>query len=353
MMIARAFPLSAILCGLAGLAAGCANDDAPVDAAWEGIPTAASSPTVPGIVSSVLDLTPVTDMPEGIAIGRDGTIFLGNRRLEGDRRVSEILAIRPDGGISTLAVLDPSTPPDFDFGVLGLTVDSRGDVYAALASGNPATHGVWRVGRDGSRERLPGSEALDTPDALAFDARGNLYVTDIKGGTVWRFPPGGRGAIWLRHELLAPDPFLGANGIVFVPPRSLYVANTDRALIARIPIRPDGGPGEPEVVAEGFELLLVDGLAVDVHGGLHAAIAGSSIFGTAPLVRVDPRTGSITPSSPDYGSFDFPTSLAFGTGGGNRKSVYVVNGALFPDDLPGTGPGIVRVGVGVPGLPTH
>jgi hypothetical protein len=131
------------------------------------------------------------------------------------------------------------------------------------------------------------------------------------------------------------------------------VANTDRALIARIPIQPDGKPGEPEIVAEGFELLLVDGLAADVRGGLHAAIVGFSIFGTAPLVRVDPRTGSITPSTADFASFDFPTSLSFGTGGGDRESLYVVNGALFPDDRPGRGPGVVRVGVGVPGLPTH
>jgi sugar lactone lactonase YvrE len=304
-------------------------------------------------VSTVIDLTPVTDMPEGIAIGRDGTIFLGNRRLEGDRRVSEILAIEPGGETSTLAILDPSTPPDFDFGVAGLAVDPRGDVYAALTSGNPATHGVWRVGRDGRKERLPGSEAIDFPNALALDARGNLYVTDTKGGAVWRFPPGSAGALWLRDELLAPDPAAGANGIVFVPPRTLYVANTDRALIARVPIRPDGSPGNPEVVAQGFELLLIDGLAADVHGGLHAAIVGSVIFGTAPLVRVDPGTGSITPSTDDYARFDFPTSLAFGAGGGDRASVYVVNGALFPDDSPGRGPGVVRVGVGVPGLPTH
>jgi sugar lactone lactonase YvrE len=307
----------------------------------------------PGSVESVLDLTPVIDMPEGIAIGRDGTIFLGNRRLEGDERVSELLAIAPGGDVSTIAVLDMGAPPDFDFGVLGLAVNPRGDIYAAVASGNRATHGVWRVARDGSRARLPGSEAIQKPDALAFDARGNLYVSDIQGGSVWRFPPGGAGSVWLRHELLAPDPSLGANGLAFVPPRTLYVANSDRALIVGIPIQPGGSPGEPEVVAEGFELLLVDGLAADVRGDLHAVVAGFSIFGTAPLVRVDPQTGSITPSTADYGLFDFPTSLAFGTGRDDRQSVYVVNGALFPDDIPGAGPGVVRVGVGVPGLPSQ
>ena len=51
--------------------------------------------------------------------------------------------------------------------------------------------------------------------------------------------------------------------------------------------------------------------------------------------------------------FDFPTSLAFGTGRRDRKSVYVVNGGLFPEDRPEAAPGIVRVGVGVPGAPIH
>ena len=339
---------------IGAITAGCADDGAPTAAALDRIlPSVGLHQRPPGIVEQVLDLTPVIDMPEGIAIGRDGTIFFGNRRLEGEGRVSEILAIAPGGSVSTIATLDPSTPPGFDFGVLGLAVNPRGDVYAAVASGNPATHGVWKVGRDGTRARLPGSEAIEMPDALAFDARGNLYVSDARGGSVWRFSPGGAGSVWLRHELLAPDPNLGANGIAFIPPRTLYVANTDRALIARIPIKPDGSPGEPDVVAEGFDLLLVDGLVADVRGDLHAVVVGASIFGTAPLVRIDPETGSITPSTPDVVRFDFPTSLAFGTGGGNRQSVYVVNGALFPKDVPGAGPGIVRVGVGVAGLPTH
>lgn len=342
----------AIVLAIWAIVGGC--EDTPLPAGLDGTPPSAGlNPAPPGIVERVLELTPEIDMPEGIAIGRDGTIFLGNRRLQGDERVSELLAIEPGGSVSTIATLDPGAPPDFDFGVLGLAVNPRGDLYAAVASGNPPTHGVWRVGREGGRTRLPGSEGMELPDALAFDARGNLYVTDARGGSIWRFPPAGAGNPWLRDALLAPDPGIGANGIAFVPPRTLYVANSDRALIAEIPIRPDGSPGEPEVVAEGFELLLVDGLAADVQGDLHAVVAGSSIFGTGPLVRIDPETGSITPSTADVDHFDFPTSLAFGTGSGDRRSVYVVNGALFPEDVPGAGPGIARVGVGVAGLPTH
>jgi sugar lactone lactonase YvrE len=305
-----------------------------------------------GQVESVLPLTPVTDLPEGIAVSRQGDIYVGVRRLTGDRRISRILRIAPDDIVAVFATLGPSGG-ELDAGVLGLAVDPRGDVYAAFPSGDPATHGVWRIGRRGGMTRLAGSEAMVIPNALAFDARGNLYVTDSRDSTIWRFPPRGWGEQWLRHPLLGPAPAIGANGIAFVPPATLYVANTELGVIARIPIRTDGRAGAPSVAAEGFDLFLVDGLAADAHGDLHAVIAGSTFLGTAPVVRIDPRAGTITPSTDETGAFDFPTSLAFGAGPRDHKSIYVVNGGLFPEGRPEAAPGVVRLGVGVPGAPIH
>src|SRR5207249_4141860 len=89
-----------------------------------------------GRVESVLPLTRETDLPEGIALDRQGDMFVGNRRLEGDRRVSEILRITPDNSVSVFARLGPSTL-DVDAGVLGLAVDGNGDLYAAFPSGDP------------------------------------------------------------------------------------------------------------------------------------------------------------------------------------------------------------------------
>jgi sugar lactone lactonase YvrE len=301
-------------------------------------------------VETVIDLKPLIDLPEGIAIDQSGTIFISNRRLKGDLRVSEVLQITPDNRISVLVTLDPAVP-NGAAGVTGLAVGSHGEVYAALASSHPETHGVWRIGRGGSAERLAGSQQIAFPNALAFDARGNLYVTDTQGGAVWRFPPQGEGNLWIRHELLAPGAFgLGANGIAFVPPNQLFVANTDRALIARIPIEPGGRPGKPKVAAKSFELLTIDGLAADAHGNLHAVIALSEVLGIAPLVRVNPETGEIKSESAEVGRFDFPTSLTFGAGTRDPKSIYVVNSGLFPEDRPDAAPGVVRVGLPSPGL---
>jgi sugar lactone lactonase YvrE len=315
----------------------------PIANAWASGPHSLA----PGQVRQVLSLRPLIDVAEGIAIDHRGHIFISNSRLENDKRVCEILERARDGTVSVFATLDPAVEDSFPAGVDGLAFDARGDLYAALPSFNPATHGVWRIRRNGEAERLAGSKWMLYPDALAFDSRGNLYVTDSFDGAVWRFPREGRGRVWIRDPLLAPDGLLGANGIAFVPPNNLYVANTDRALIARIRIRPDGRPSEPEIAAVGLELLGIDGLAADAHGTLYAAIVVSVTLGTAPLVKVDPKTGRITSSTAAASAFDLPTSLAFGRGPLDHKSVFVVNSGFFPDGRPEAAPGVVQVGVGV------
>jgi len=308
-----------------------------------------------GQVKSILTLRPLIDIAEGIAIDHRGHIFISNARLENDTRVCEILEIALDGTVTVFATLDPAVIDEFGVGLRGLAFDSKGNLYAALSSLNPDTHGVWRIRRGGKAKRLPGSRKMIQPNSITFDRRGNIYVTDNADGAIWRFPDTGPGKLWIRHALLAPDPNfgIGANGIAFIPPRDLYVANTDLALIAHVRIRRDGNPGRPEVIAAGDELLTIDGLVADARGNLHAVIAAASVFGTSPLVQVDPETGKITASTADKGAFDFPTSLAFGRGPRNHRSVFVVNSGIFPLDRPEAAPGVISVAVGVPGAQTN
>ena len=333
----------------------CSDDSGsfdPVSPAAAEPPALASKHLGPGRAESILPLTTLTDMPEGIAVNAQGDIFLGNRRLDGDHRVGEILRITPSHRVSVFATIG-RTGPDFNEGLAGLVVDPSGDIYAAFISHDPRTHGVYRIGRHGGVARLPGSEAIHLPDALAFDARGNLYVTDAEAGAVWRFTPAGQGTRWIQHPLLEPRVIgIGANGIAFVPPATLYVNNTEQNLIVRITIRTDGRPGKPSVAAADPLLQIIDGLAADAHGDLYAAVVGFSVVGTAPIVRVDPRTGRVTPVTTDGSPFDWPTSLAFGRGPLDHKSLYVANSGIF-EGPPDAVPGVVQLGVGVPGAPLH
>lgn len=307
-----------------------------------------------GEVVTILAL-PAGSSPEGVALGPNGNIFVGSGFPAGGFIRSEILRIAPDGIVTPFATLDTAVSTDAP-GLLGLAAAPAGLVYAALASLNPSTHGVWRVDRDGTRMvRVSGSEQIPFPNALVFGADGALYITDSTGA-IWRTGRDGVAREWIRHALLAPAdpnhpilPPVGANGIAFFPPDNLYVANTQRGLIARIVIGLDGTAGPLDVIAEDFPLLTIDGIAVNVLGDIHGVVAGFALLGTDPLIRVEPHTGTITATPTMPGSFDVPLSMAFAAGPWERTAVFVTNGAL-PIGVAGPGPGLVQAEVGVPGF---
>jgi sugar lactone lactonase YvrE len=299
-----------------------------------------------GHVTTLFNFNPALgELPEGVAVDKVGNVYIGLAPL------SKIVKFNPKGEVSDFAFLPPPTPAGI--GILGLAVDAPGNVYAGLFSGDEATQGVYKVDRDGNSERLPGTEAITFPNALAFDKRGNLYVTDTIIGAVWRISPDGSVEMWIQDETLVgfilPDPGappfpIGANGIAYRQ-GSLFVANSTEAQIVRIPILKDGSAGSPEIfVKDPAELLVLDGIGLDVHGNIYGAVITQS-----KLVKIDAQTKEITTLATAADGLDFPASLSFGTGKGDRQSVFVTNYAIGPPG--GTGPALMKVEVGEPGLP--
>jgi sugar lactone lactonase YvrE len=279
------------------------------------------------------------EFPEGVAVDKTGNIYVSITPLGQIRRFA------PNGSQSLLTTL----PAAGGFGPTGLAVDASGNVYAADVTFDPATRGVYRIARDGTSERLAGSESILFANGLAFDQRGNLYVSDSILGVVWRIPRGGAAEIWAQDPLLAGNGSfgfgfpIGANGVAYRN-GEVFVANTEGAKIVRIPVRPDGAAGTPKVVAQGPALFGADGLALDVHGNLFVANSGQST-----LLRVT-ATGAITTLATAVDGLDSPSSLAFGTGRGDRQALFFVNFALFAPPA-SAHPALLRFEVGVPGLP--
>jgi sugar lactone lactonase YvrE len=276
------------------------------------------------------------EFPEGVAIDREGDLLVSIAPL------GQVRKIGSDGSQSVLATLGA---PAF-----GLAVDRSGDVYAAVASFDPATHGVWRIDRDGNSQRLAGSEDIVFPNAIALSpAQKTLYVTDSVLGAVWRIELGDAAQLWTRHSLLQgtgiirPDGLpLGANGIVFHG-HALFVAVTEGARIVRIPVQPDGSPGEPAVFAAAPQLFTVDGLGADERGDLYAVIIGFH-----QVIRISRDGSEMTTIATADDGLDFPASIAFGRRERPGLVAFVTNFAVRPSAHPERpGPGVVRIPVGV------
>jgi sugar lactone lactonase YvrE len=295
------------------------------------------------------------EYPVGVAADKKGNVYVSIGGLF-TTTSGAIYKFAPSGERSVFA--DFSWMPG---GIGGLAVDAVGSVYAAAI-------GVWRVDTAGNAELLPGTEAISFPNKLAFDQEGNLYITQsfsldpplakyaggwFGRGGIWRIPRGGRAELWLRDELLSglgivfPFP-LGANGIAYYH-GALYVANSERGTVVKVPVLPNGAPGTIEVAAhlpEPFPGPLppgAEGIALDVHGDFYLAMPSHNVV--MRLSR-DGQSWNLIATASD--NLDIPATVAFGTGKGERTSLFITSQALFPG---GVGPGLAKVDTGVAGLP--
>jgi sugar lactone lactonase YvrE len=277
------------------------------------------------------------EFPEGLAIDKRGTTYVS--------LINPVGEIRVFGPAGEQGILTHFAVPGF--GPLGLALDAPGNLYVAVASFEPATEGVYRVRRDGTCARLEGTGAILFPNGIAFDKHGTIYATDSIRGAVWRIPRGDSAEIWAQSPLLQGNGTaglgfpLGANGIAFRHGQ-IIVTNTEGASLVRIPVEPDGSAGPPVVIAQRPELFGADGVALSVHGNIYVAVNPQNM-----LLRVAPD-GAITTLATAADGLDNPASLAFGTGMGERKMLFLTNFAVFSAS---PNPALLAAAVGEPGQP--
>jgi len=286
-------------------------------------------------------------LPENLVFDHHGNLYL-NMAVSG-----EIRKIAPDGTQSTLATLKVGKG-----NLLGLAVDRQDNVYAALNSGNSPgsdTHGIWRIRPDGTKELFAALPANGFPNQPLFDKSGNLLVTDSLLGVIWRITPTGQVSQWLSDPLLAgnanacspafPVGPLGANGMAFDERGALFVSNTSKALVVRIPVNPDGSPGTPSTYASSCANLDgADGLTVDTKDNVYVA---DNILSKVVRVNTD---GTIDTIASAADGLDNVSGVAFGVRQGERTSLFMTNFAVFTLLSGGTPhPSLMRVDVGVSG----
>lgn len=272
-----------------------------------------------------------------VAVGGDGDLYFSSQnrvfRLDSATGAATVIAgtgqpgFRGDGG--------PALDAWFDFPA-GLTVDAAGNVYIADVNNNR----VRRVRSDGRIETVAGTgrqgssgdggpplhASFSQPRALAFDARGNLFVIDETHGTgtVRRISPGSTGVIGgaadeaittvagrtapreqADHGAADGGPareavFSGARGIAVDSRGTLYVADwLDDRVRSGVPGRDgvvDGGAGEViTTVVAAPTITRPNWLAVDGSDNLYV------LEERGVIRRIDAVTGAVTTVAADLG----------------------------------------------------
>ena len=262
---------------------------------------------------------------------------------------------------TTFATLPPgATPPE------GLTVDTNGDVYVATfgfpASGeshapgqvivfnaqgkllrqltvagasphllglafHPMTHqllvldfGAGKVlivdPQTGASSLFSDIGSTSGINALTFDAKGNVYISDSFQGIIWQTGPnGGLATQWAAGPLLTTTgkPPFGANGIAFNNEgTALFVANTGDDSVIEIPVMPDGTSGTLTPFA--YSINGADGLIIDQSDNIWV------VANQSDEIVVLNSTGKVIAKLGDFNGIDskgavrgllFPASLAF------------------------------------------
>lgn len=237
---------------------------------------------VDGVSVRQLAALPDDDAYPSSVAAFEGGVYTGSYatgavwRIGADGTVSEVAGSRDAiGAVSGLAVA-----PD---GML-YVVDQQ-DTDTRSAGGD-----LKRILPDGSIETvadLADDGGFITPDDVALDAGGRVYVTDRGRNEVWRFEPDGSGALfWSLPALEGDDVQTAITGLAYdAAANAMIVTEPERNTIYRVPV--DGG--EAEVVYQmaanaefppGF-----DGVTVTSDGTLYVAALGQN-----GIVRVDGDT---------------------------------------------------------------
>ena len=286
--------------------------------------------------------TSCTSDIEGVAVGPDGTVYAPSFGFNSDGALSgngELFVFAPNGRLERHFPVAGSSPH-----LIGLVYQqsSKSLLIADLGAGK-----VWKVDPKTQKIKLfmtapmVTSSSMPGLNALTFDKKGNVYVSDSFQGIIWQTPPGGgTPTAWYsptnQNNLLLPTandgqpliPPFGANGIEFNNEgTAMFAMNTAYHYIVEIPVNGDGSAGAGIVLTTGLNA--PDGVAIDRDDNLWVvANQGDEIVVVDPKGKVIAKRGDFNGISDD-GSIEgllFPASPSFSP---NGKVLYVTNLALY------------------------
>ncbi|MDX9754570.1 MAG: SMP-30/gluconolactonase/LRE family protein [bacterium] len=190
------------------------------------------------------------------------------------------------------------------FGPNALAFDAQGQLYGA----NAKTGGVFKIFSSGSTE--PYALDLAYPADILFDRDGVLYVAQLASDVIDRIHPDGTRMVFVEG-------IRNPSGMAFAPDGTLYVCNNVQGRSGIYRIEPDG---TPLPFLEAFTETL-DSIVFDVDGYLYAADGYLGV-----IYRIDPQGEWLVFARGLSG----PVDLAFGQGE-ERKVLFASNLGTVPN----------------------
>jgi len=234
-------------------------------------------------------------------------------------RSRQVARVGTDGSVTILATLPAPTTGTAT--ASGIVRAPDGSLYVNYNAGSQS--GIWRIPPGGGTPvqvvAMPDVKVLN---GLALDRGADaLYATDSTTGTVWKISlRTGTASLWAEGTDLEPNTVnssgLGANGIK-VHDGAVWVSNTDKGTLLRIPIGAHGTAGTVATVAQG--LTAIDDFAFTGDGD--TVLAALDFANEVALVQPD-GTHQIVLTATD--GTENPTSIAV-----RGSTVYVASGAYF------------------------
>jgi hypothetical protein len=284
---------------------------------WASLHSPALAQTLPPIYAQarveLARATTLSELPKGtflenIAADRTGTLFV-NSHLDGT-----VYRIDPAGRRSEWAKVDGT--------IAGIALNPDG---SALVSGwikgvDPAVFTIDPKGKSALLMRLPGAQF---PNGVVRLSEGRYLIADSYRGVIWDVDSGKKAAsVWLEHESLtradASNPTPGANGVK-VFGGALYVSNTVRRLLIRVPIV-NGTAGSPQTLMKDIGL---DDFDFDDDGVLYGT---THVYNS--VVRVAPNGDLSVIAGLMQGMAGSTAAVVVKARDGKAKLFVVTNGGL-------------------------
>jgi sugar lactone lactonase YvrE len=310
----------------------------------------ADNPARPLGDSKVIAHVPFPGYPEGIAV-HDGLVYVSGPAafgVPGNFEASKIFAFDVETGAlaKTIAVKNQAGPLNaiscIAFGEddnLYVLDEGQGVLQIDVETGAQSVYAAPFFPVYQSQFNPPAPVLLND---LAFDKRGNLYVTDSFQATIWRVPPGGGAPqVWFQDARI-DGPF-GPNGVrIDAKSNKLYFTQTfdgnGAGYVYTLPLVDHPAASDLELFHTFAPGAGPDGIAFGRTGKLYVALAGYSQIsvlaadGTEQARYSGPAQNPASPGNPL--PWANPANIAFN----NRTGALLVTNHASLTGLPDPSP---------------